>query len=413
MDDHAVVAGLVMAHARLGAGDKRTASLVCRDWKHAVDVAWADQGVRVRGDVAAVVLAQPRWKTTKTLTVWNPSAGGLPWRRVAFEGLPRDFPHLHTLTLHQPSFRSPDVAEAVVRSVFAAAPRLAALELAATAAHDMLNASSYAANLRAARTVLAEGAGTLTAVTLRACRLISYPAPATTPDGPVPMDRLACYVNTGGGFSGLAVDAPLVRAHIEEQLSCKPGNWLAARLGPRCDGLRHLAWKAELRTVPAPRLCFLSRYARLETLCLEVTAMSPSSVPHVLASLALLPPTLTSLQLTVEYYPDCPVSWEHDVLSHLPRLSHLSIRVMYPVAGFERACGLLGAGPGVESAVLASTFKESSDDMLEEFEEVDDTCMDPVDFQSGVLDMLASRPGVHLTCVNLPLNMTHSRLITH
>jgi len=124
------------------------------------------------------------------------------------------------------------------------------------------------------------------------------------------------------------VEAPcLVNAHVEETNTMP--KVLYRMTGPTRGTLVRLQWVTPVDKLPLPHMPSL----RVVDLAIR-DIRTPSEFRTTLASLRALPPTLTSLRVTLDFHSmmlECPLlDWGSDALTHLAELERLDIRVSFP-----------------------------------------------------------------------------------
>lgn len=413
---------LALSLVPLSAADRRAASLVCKDWRDAINQTWAEDGISVR-DNATSVLMQARWDGLGRLRIYGP---GDPRERTPLHGLPRELPRLWHLHLRRVSLA---IAPGLWASVFRQAPSLRSVDL-----ELQMYVNNYAGNLTHARSLLIQGAERLESAALRGHGLVVYPTGVVQDSAfyaaqecrswpPVYMDRLKTFVNTGRQFACLAVDSWQLRhAEIEEPDS---GSWILGRMGRGCGGMTTLKWSVPtpISAAAFPMFALVERFQRLRDL--DVTFRNVKNLGAVLDSLGAVPHRLQTLAVYVEINWPCDVcDWDKTPLRHLTQLRALDLRVTYATRGFETAFGLLGAPDSVQEATLGAkhslfpciTTDADSDADTDADDDTDDTddedMLYPVSSEMNprVARALLERRTCRVVTENLPVTLKHDRL---
>ena len=342
---------------------------------------WCSRGITIR-ERHLPCISHARFAGLRSLAVVGPSQPHTAAPTPA--PVPRGMPSLHTLRLvhtrpYGPGFWA---------TLFERAPALDSLEI-----HPVFYGVNYCDCLVGCMEMLRGGADRLTSLVVRGDGLAwNGLAWGAREDGRKPptfdafnmnkvvagmatvtFARLRDLTITGRQFFP-SVDAPLVRATLEEASNATNATTMVHRLGPLARRhLESLVW-----SVPAAQLAF-PVLAALHTLDLSLRDLThPPAFDAAMNTLSHVPASLTSLSLSLDFHymsgEDPPLRFDVAPLAHLRGLHTLAVRLSFPT----RDCGhlfsaLLGLPPGTLRRVTleaeggpADRLKNVRDLMLED-----------------------------------------------
>ena len=394
---------LILDLLQLPQRDLATLARVSKATRQAAHEAMCSQGISLRVTPATQpVLLEQRWENIRTLRLRGVSLrflcilGETPIMAMP----PPPMPRLAHLTLNYVAFEP---------GWLAGFPALRSLSLSV----DFF-VKNYASTLACAMEALST-ATQLTALHLSGAGIVLHDRYMHGFDGPVQAalkrasahpvvsaPLLRHFSNTGGHMGGLAVDAPLLTARLEES-TMQP--WLLPKIGPAAERtLNTLAWKT-----PSILLDHISRFAHLQHLDLGILVYH-TTPDLALRKLSVLPPGLETLQLSVgmeDFDATTPVDWPPDPLAHLSALKTLGLKLSFPPPGTENLLDhLLGALPQASVELTCTKSRcadlrnelftmllvadEDGEEVLELEEAIIEATWDPAEFESCI-DRLRQR----------------------